>query len=44
MNNVKLTEEDAVITEDDLVGGQLIMLAAGKKNKMLIRVVQDYIS
>jgi len=38
VNNVKVAEEAAAITEGDLIEGQLLLLAAGKKNKMLVRV------
>jgi tyrosyl-tRNA synthetase len=37
-NNAKVTEQDAVVTEEDLIDGRLLLLAAGKKNKMLVRV------
>jgi tyrosyl-tRNA synthetase len=39
LNNKKVTEEDQVITESDLIGNRMLMLNAGKKNKMLIRIV-----
>ena len=38
LNNSKVVEELAVIREEDLIDGRLALLAAGKKNKMLIRV------
>lgn len=38
LNNVKITDERAVLANDDLVGGRLALLAAGKKNKLLVRV------
>ena len=39
LNNEKVGEEGRVVGEDDLIGGRLLLLAAGKKNKMLVRVV-----
>ncbi|KAF5830713.1 hypothetical protein DUNSADRAFT_14119 [Dunaliella salina] len=39
MNNQKVTEEMAKVEDKDLVDGRMLLLAAGKKNKMLIRVV-----
>lgn len=38
LNNAKVTDEAAVVTEGDLIDGRLILIAAGKKNKMLVRV------
>jgi tyrosyl-tRNA synthetase len=38
LNNEKVGDEGRVVGEDDLIGGRLLMLAAGKKNKMLVRV------
>ena len=38
LNNQKVLEELAKVEESDLVDGRLLLLAAGKKNKMLIRV------
>jgi len=38
MNNQKVSDEMAKVEEQDLVDGRLLLLAAGKKNKMLIRV------
>ncbi|WIA32365.1 hypothetical protein OEZ86_003198 [Tetradesmus obliquus] len=38
MNNAKVTEELAVVSGEDLIEGRLLLLAAGKKNKMLVRV------
>lgn len=38
VNNVKIADEAAVVADKDLIGGQLMLLAAGKKNKMLIQV------
>ncbi|CAN8069323.1 unnamed protein product [Agarophyton chilense] len=38
LNNEKITDERAVLESNDLVGGKLALLAAGKKNKLLVRV------
>jgi tyrosyl-tRNA synthetase len=38
LNNSKVTEELAVVQESDLIGGRMLLLAAGKKNKLLVRV------
>lgn len=38
LNNQKVTDEQLFVSEDDLVGGRLLLLAAGKKNKLLVRV------
>lgn len=38
MNNQKVTDEKSKVNEGDLVGGRLVLLGAGKKNKMLVRV------
>ncbi|KAI0560440.1 tyrosine--tRNA ligase [Gracilaria domingensis] len=38
LNNQKITDERAVLDSEDLVGGKLALLAAGKKNKLLVRV------
>ena len=38
VNNAKVDDEAAVLGEGDLVGGRLVLLAAGKKNKLLLRV------
>lgn len=37
-NNQKVSDVEAMVTEDDLIDGRLLLLAAGKKNKMLVRV------
>jgi tyrosyl-tRNA synthetase len=39
VNNAKVVGEDAVVSEGDLIDGRVLLLAAGKKNKMLVRVV-----
>lgn len=38
VNNSKVQDDKLVLAEEDLVGGRLLLLAAGKKNKMLVRV------
>lgn len=38
INNVKVQNEQAVLGEEHLVGSKLVLLAAGKKNKMLVRI------
>lgn len=38
LNNVKIANEDHVIGAEQLIDGRLLLLALGKKNKMLIRV------
>lgn len=37
-NNAKVTEQDKFVQADDLIEGRLLLLAAGKKNKMLVRI------
>ena len=39
LNNAKVEAEDAVVGEADVIEGRVMMLAAGKKNKMLIKVI-----
>jgi tyrosyl-tRNA synthetase len=38
VNNVKVEDEGKVIEEGDVVDGRVLLLAAGKKNKLLVRV------
>lgn len=38
VNNAKVEDEAAVVAEGDLIDGRLLLLAAGKKNKLLLRV------
>ncbi len=38
LNNKKITDENRTIERGDLIDGKLLLLAAGKKNKVLIRV------
>ncbi len=39
VNNGKVTSETQVVAAEDLIEGRLLLLAAGKKNKMLVRIV-----
>ena len=38
LNNEKLLDENSSIIQQNLIDGRLLLLAAGKKNKILIRV------
>lgn len=38
VNNAKVPAVDAVVGEADVIDGRLLLLGAGKKNKMLVRV------
>lgn len=38
VNNVKISDQNQVVASGDLIEGRLVLIAAGKKNKMLIRV------
>jgi len=38
VNNQQVQEADAVLQEADVIEGRLVLLAAGKKNKLLLRV------
>ena len=38
VNNRREEDEQATLAEEDLIEGRLVMLAAGKKNKLLLRV------
>jgi tyrosyl-tRNA synthetase len=38
VNNAKVGDEGREVTEEDLIEGRLVLIAAGKKNKMLVRV------
>ncbi len=38
INNQKIEDENIVLTSDHLISNRLILLSAGKKNKLLIRV------
>jgi tyrosyl-tRNA synthetase len=39
VNNVKVTDEEKLVEEEDVIEGRVMLLAAGKKNKLLVRVV-----
>lgn len=41
VNNVKIEDEHHVLTGNDLIGGRLVLLAAGKKNKVLLRIQES---
>lgn len=38
LNNVKIQDENAQVTLDHLIDGRVMLLAAGKKNKVLVRL------
>ncbi|KAA8491097.1 Tyrosine--tRNA ligase [Porphyridium purpureum] len=38
VNNARITDVDAVIEEAQLLDGRILLLAAGKKNKLVVRV------
>lgn len=38
MNNSRISDDLRVMKEDDLIGGRLVLLSVGKKNKLLLRV------
>lgn len=38
VNNEKVEDELCELGEGDLIDGRLVLIAAGKKNKMLVRV------
>ena len=38
VNNNKVDDEGYVMSEGDLIDGRLVLLACGKKNKLLLRV------
>ena len=37
-NNQKVADVEAAVTAEDLIDDRLLLLAAGKKNKMLVRI------
>ena len=39
VNNVKIESEQHVLGDEDLIEGKLMLIAAGKKNKMLVRIL-----
>ncbi|CAM0956837.1 unnamed protein product [Alopecurus aequalis] len=38
LNNMKIDSEDKLIEERDIVDGKVLLLSAGKKNKMVVRI------
>lgn len=38
LNNAKVANDAQVVQKDDLVGGRLLLLGAGKKKKLLVRI------
>lgn len=40
LNNAKVTDVERQVAAGDLIDGKLLLLAAGKKNKMLVRVTR----
>lgn len=38
LNNSKVTDSETKVGENDLIEGRLVLLAAGKKSKMLLRI------
>ena len=38
INNQQIKDDTYCIAEDDLIDGRLVLLAAGKKNKLLLNV------
>lgn len=38
VNNARISSEDHKLTQEDLIEGRLLLLTAGKKNKMLVTV------
>ena len=38
LNNMRVDDELYVLAEGDLIDGRLALIAAGKKNKLLLRV------
>uniref|UniRef100_A0A7S0KDI6 Tyrosine--tRNA ligase n=1 Tax=Ostreococcus mediterraneus TaxID=1486918 RepID=A0A7S0KDI6_9CHLO len=41
MNNNKITDDETTVTANDLVDGSLLLLACGKKNKLLLTVTDS---
>ncbi len=40
LNNQKVSDEQQLLSEGDFIDGRLALIAAGKKNKMLLRIVR----
>ncbi|PNH03479.1 putative tyrosine-protein kinase [Tetrabaena socialis] len=41
LNNAKVAEELYAVKASDLIDGRLLLVAAGKKNKMLVRIAAE---
>ena len=39
LNNQKVQEELLVIKDQDLIDGKMLLIAAGKKNKLLVKLL-----
>ena len=40
VNNERVSDEQHALSEGDLIDGRLMLIAAGKKNKLLLRVLR----
>ncbi|XP_040375964.1 tyrosine--tRNA ligase, chloroplastic/mitochondrial [Oryza brachyantha] len=38
LNNIRIDSEDKLVEEGDVVNGKVLLLSAGKKNKMVVRI------
>ncbi|KAG8088734.1 hypothetical protein GUJ93_ZPchr0010g10094 [Zizania palustris] len=38
LNNIRIDSEDKLVEESDIVDGKVLLLSAGKKNKMVVRI------
>ena len=38
LNNKKVSDSQLIMTKEDLVGGEYLLLASGKKKKILIKI------
>lgn len=41
VNNLKVQEENHIVSDQELIDGQYLLLAVGKKNKILVRVTRE---
>lgn len=39
LNNAKVAEELAVVSNTDLIEGRMLLLAVGKKNKLIVKLL-----
>ncbi len=39
LNNEKVTDENAMVSSEDLIEGRLLLISTGKKNKVLIHIL-----